>query len=163
MAAGQSQWTWKGSITAKREADAAYALHAADMWIIDGGLNGQAEADPCDEGGASHCEFLLCIDNRGSGDWVPQGSGQGNKASYVDRISHKPRAAYTQLGRLTSPACTSVRHNISKHCRLNNKAACTKRSIIDHQKNQTERDCCRKDEHGDSHRQPNFDMYHGQR
>ena len=66
-------------------------------------------------------------------------------------------------GKLTSPACTSVRHNISKHCRLNNKAACTKRSIIDHQKNQTERDCCRKDEHGDSHRQPNFDMYHGQR
>src|SRR4249920_402146 len=32
----------------------------------------------------------------------------------------------------------SVRHNIAKHCRLNNKAAGAKRSIIDHQKNQTD-------------------------
>ena len=84
------------------------------------------------------------------------------RALSAARMAAADPAARGAASRLTPPACTSVRHNISKHCRFNNKAACTKRSIIDHQKNQTERDCCRKDEHGDSHCQQNFDMYHGQ-
>src|SRR5262245_14741928 len=55
-----------------------------------------------------------------------------------------------------------IRHDIAKHCWLNNKAADAKWSVIDHQKNQTDGDRCRIGERGDGHGQSVFEKYHCQ-